>query len=162
MLTLDNVIVRCINVGKSQHYEGRYFWNLQTGVFFWAPRAKSWNHNIPEKCVKLLHLFVINKTSLLLEFCRPYEVLAVTCSRRASCTCDASFLRFLLRIRFFYEKERKIYIFIVRQHWFFFTNYQRKNGKEMEVPVITPPKENTREIKTQDITLLSGDSNKTI
>lgn len=33
MLTLDKVIARCINAGKSQHYEGRYFWNLQTGVF---------------------------------------------------------------------------------------------------------------------------------
>lgn len=41
------------------------------------------------------------------------------CSRIASWTCDASFLRFLLRIRFFYEKERKMLIFTVTRHLFF-------------------------------------------
>ena len=71
--------------------------------------------------LKILHISVINKTSLLhvIEFCRPYEALAVMCSRIASWTCDASFLRFLLRIRFFYEKERKMLIFTVTRHFFF-------------------------------------------
>lgn len=70
--------------------------------------------------LQILHISVINKTSLLIEFCRPYEALAVTCSRIASWTCDASFLRFRLRIRFFYEKERKMLIFTVTRHLFFF------------------------------------------
>ena len=69
--------------------------------------------------LQILHISVINKTSLLIEFCRPYEALAVTCSRIASWTCDASFLRFRLRIRFFYEKERKMLIFTVTRHLFF-------------------------------------------
>lgn len=69
--------------------------------------------------LQILHISVINKSSLLIEFCRPYEALAVTCSRIASWTCDASFLRFRLRIRFFYEKERKMLIFTVTRHLFF-------------------------------------------